>query len=1267
MKRIVFALLILLCLSEAHAQPRIREKKYPSLLWEISGNGLKKPSYLIGTMHVSSKLAFNLPDSFYHAIRQSDVVALETNPETWQEDMSKYDLGGTYGYSGNGDYESPPGDYLTINTLKFYKYDGKIERSLYSSPSSINNLLYRTYGNESSDFEEDTYLDMYIFQCGKKWGKKVAGVEDYGESMKLMEEAYKDAAKDKTRKIRSYDDVDENYSPEKLQEAYRKGDLDLLDSINRYNSFSLAFDEKFLFKRNDIQAYHIDSIIRSGSVLFVGVGAAHLPGDRGVIEILRRKGYRLRPVKMGERAGRDKDLIDKIRVPVQFKTETAEDGFFKVDIPGKFYKFGDDGALDQRQYADMANGSYYMVTRIMTNAWMWSHNSDDVYRTIDSLLYENVPGKILSKTTVTRNGYKGLDVTNRTRRGDLQRYQIFVTPFEVLFFKMSGNGDYVKNGEEAKKFFGSIQIKEYRNVSEAPVAWKKYSPPYGGFAVDLPHEPYIGNDGSFIYDAEDKTTNTHYRIIRSDIHNYNFIEEDSFDLGLLDESFMASGFIESQQARTHKNVKGYPALDAQYKDKKGSVYLVRFLIHGPHYYTVVAHGKQIIPSMKNFIESFEIKPRVYPQAREERDTMLYFTVQSHLKAEEKKIKFDIPDYYYYGRDEDEESEDDQLENGAFRSRVFQSDSTGEKIYVSFYRTGRYDYTKDSSVLNDDSRLLFGSDTTRIIRYKNTQVTPGGMRVWENISSDTGSSRTLRSKMFYKNGIGFVIATQSDTLSEPSVFVKRFFDSFTPIDTIRGVNPFEKKTRLFFEDFMSRDSVLHKRAVKNIDNIELDSTDLAYLKAAITSMNWSEKKYLDTKTSLIRLSGDMRSKQSAQYLKELYYALDDTVQLQYAVLESLLQHKTEDAYYIFRDIINTEPPVLDFNRVTYPGYGDVRSVYGSSYSNGDFLDELSDSLKLTRKILPDLLPLLNLEDYKSSMMRLLGQMVDSNLVTQRDYDMYFSKFLIEAKQELKKQSIAEKKKAIEKAEEDKEEVNPSDYAYGDDEKDYGNDDLSLYARLLLPYWDSNPQVQTLIGQMLKSNDKRLKYNTMLLMISNNRAYPDTLLKYFGSLDDYRYELYSDLRDMKKPALFPAANNNHLDLGRSELLGTASYGKPDSVIFLERLPAEYKGKKGFIYFYKVKSKKDDLTWKIAMVGLVPEDPAKFEFPAETRNSPVVPNYLFPGYNVNPYSFTTFTDTRLREDEELMPQLRKQLKKALYSRRKSAQQFYEDEDTSESVHED
>src|SRR6478672_107084 len=65
------------------AQPKIKDKKYQSLLWEISGNGLKKPSYLFGTMHVSNKLAFHLSDSFYNAIQHTDMVALELNPVNW--------------------------------------------------------------------------------------------------------------------------------------------------------------------------------------------------------------------------------------------------------------------------------------------------------------------------------------------------------------------------------------------------------------------------------------------------------------------------------------------------------------------------------------------------------------------------------------------------------------------------------------------------------------------------------------------------------------------------------------------------------------------------------------------------------------------------------------------------------------------------------------------------------------------------------------------------------------------------------------------------------------------------------------------------------------------------------------------------------------------------------------------------------------------------------------------------------------------------------
>jgi uncharacterized protein YbaP (TraB family) len=514
---------------------RIKAEKYPSLLWEISGNHLRKPSYLFGTMHVSSKMVFHLSDSFYLGIRNAQVVALETNPGTWQEDFSRYDLDGEdirqnmSRYYGNSRYGTSPQDFLTINTLKLPSFEKAMEAALYSNPAMLNSFLYRSNQESGSDFEEDTYLDLHIFQAGRKLGKKVCGVEDFHGSMQLVKEAYRDAAKEKKKQRNN--DFDEDLSYAKLEEAYRTGNLDLLDTINKVNSQSEAFDEKFLYKRNEIQALSIDSILRSGTTLFAGVGAAHLPGERGVIEILRRKGYRLRPIRMKERDRHHKESIEKIRVPVQFSKQVADDGFYSVMVPGRLYGLGKRyGELEMKQYADMTNGSYYMVTRIATRAAIQGQSEAQVQRKLDSVLYENIPGKILSKKPLIRNGYRGYDITNRTRRGDLQRYYIFITPFEVIIFKMSGTSDYIRLGTEAEQFFSSIQLKE------AKQGWKAWSPSYGGFEVELPHQPLELGGEKRIYAAHDAASGTAVEVIRTDVHNHDFLEEDAFDLSLMEKA-----------------------------------------------------------------------------------------------------------------------------------------------------------------------------------------------------------------------------------------------------------------------------------------------------------------------------------------------------------------------------------------------------------------------------------------------------------------------------------------------------------------------------------------------------------------------------------------------------------------------------------------------------------------------------------------------------------------------------------------------------------
>jgi len=257
-------------------------------LWEISGNGLQKASYLFGTMHVSNKLAFHLSDSFYYALKQVDAVALELNPDLWQAQMVRLAR-----LNDNFAHFSQPGgnQFLYESSFKITHYEDQLKAALSTEPPVVNSLLYRSY-KVQEDFEEDTFLDLYIFQAGRKLGKTAAGVEDYYESEKLVMEAYRDMANEKKKKSFDLDGESVSSLIQKLQQAYRNGDLDLMDSLDNKMEKSIAFREKFLYRRNEIQANSIDSIIKMQS-LFVGVGAAHLPGERGVIELLKKMGYTL--------------------------------------------------------------------------------------------------------------------------------------------------------------------------------------------------------------------------------------------------------------------------------------------------------------------------------------------------------------------------------------------------------------------------------------------------------------------------------------------------------------------------------------------------------------------------------------------------------------------------------------------------------------------------------------------------------------------------------------------------------------------------------------------------------------------------------------------------------------------------------------------------------------------------------------------------------------------------------------------------------------
>lgn len=240
-------------------------------------------------MHVSSKLAYHLSDSFYVALTGVNIVGLESNPDQWLKNMK--DIGlleqlinpNTYG--SNNFYK----DAFKIDIPDNKHY----QEILANDPDIINNLLYRN-NSYKNDHEESTYIDLFIYKAGSKLDKKIVSLEDFKESLIM---ATKSSVRNPNEKYdESKSKIDYYKVQNEINDAYRSGDLDAIDSLTQL-TYTTKNTQKYLIEdRNIILAHNIDSICKTGNSIFAGIGAAHLPGKNGAIEILRKMGYKLRPV-----------------------------------------------------------------------------------------------------------------------------------------------------------------------------------------------------------------------------------------------------------------------------------------------------------------------------------------------------------------------------------------------------------------------------------------------------------------------------------------------------------------------------------------------------------------------------------------------------------------------------------------------------------------------------------------------------------------------------------------------------------------------------------------------------------------------------------------------------------------------------------------------------------------------------------------------------------------------------------------------------------
>ena len=377
------------------------------LLWEISGNGLKEKSYLFGTLHSNDKRIFDLSDSVYYALDKANLIILEADIfELFKDIDSREDL---------------------PNTL--YDKDGKA----YTASEIASRT---TYGDENG---MPQFIDALLEEYCHNANKKFFALEDVKDQLNL-------GAKLNFTKRIFINDAFNDFSNQKLIELYLKGDI---TAIERFIRANLSADKEqfaaLITDRNNKMAHKLDSILKKKESFFCAIGAGHLAGSEGVINLLRTRGYRLRPILWSR--SENKTLAKK--TINSFRSYTYKDlaSGLNANFHGKpFSEKNTDGSLSLI-YREYGQGNSYIIDIVPNDSTLSFEQIATIY--IASPPDINFNKKILDDGTLL---FEGL---SDTYPEGLNWVRIIFSEKYFAVLKTYGGNKFM-HSDRPKKFFDNV-------------------------------------------------------------------------------------------------------------------------------------------------------------------------------------------------------------------------------------------------------------------------------------------------------------------------------------------------------------------------------------------------------------------------------------------------------------------------------------------------------------------------------------------------------------------------------------------------------------------------------------------------------------------------------------------------------------------------------------------------------------------------------------------------------------------------------------------
>lgn len=260
------------------------------LFWSVSGNGLEKDSYILGTAHNAPVSMIDEVKGLNEAIRNCDIAIGEIDRNDSSEpELSMADL--LAPADSTLDKLLSPEDYHvveeTVNKCLESTEASMAELRIFK-PGLISMLTMDMDLSAEPDTNNNVSFDIAILERAAAAGHPTMGFETQAEHLDWMLKApLKDQATWLVSKCKNYDNL------EGLDEAYISQDPTVQFESRTPDE---GYREIFVYRRNRNWAEKLDQMMSEQSCL-VCVGVNHLSGNKGLLQLLRDLGYTVEAVQ----------------------------------------------------------------------------------------------------------------------------------------------------------------------------------------------------------------------------------------------------------------------------------------------------------------------------------------------------------------------------------------------------------------------------------------------------------------------------------------------------------------------------------------------------------------------------------------------------------------------------------------------------------------------------------------------------------------------------------------------------------------------------------------------------------------------------------------------------------------------------------------------------------------------------------------------------------------------------------------------------------